>query len=130
MRLPPTVCPGGVLGIYNRRQLCALGGQQKWISIVPVCYARANNTGTITASGTIIITTLLRWQISYQYVPTDCTGTIAGSRHYLLNRRFNPFRTAVSFWGQLGGKRLGVVCPQNGTGVLKGLKGPTTGAYA
>ena len=36
---------------------------------------------------------------------------------------FNPFRTAVSFWGQLGTNYLEFEClvPQNGTGVLKGL---------
>ena len=42
-----------------------------------------------------------------------------------LNKRpnVNPFRTAVSFWGTIGGKMLGirVACPQNGTGVLKGF---------
>ena len=38
--------------------------------------------------------------------------------------QFNPFRTAVSFWGQLGTNDLEFewCVPQNGTGVLKGLK--------
>ena len=42
-------------------------------------------------------------------------------------RFVNPFRTAVSFWGQFGTNYLGIwlVCPQNGTGVLKGLKQKT-----
>ena len=52
--------------------------------------------------------------------------TVCWIRNFLSScklRFLNPFRTAVSFWGQLGANYLEVRvdCPQNRTGVLKGL---------
>ena len=59
-----------------------------------------------------------RWVLLIFHVAAE-TNNVRDVSH----RCINPFRTAVSFWGQLGEKYLEFewIVPQNGTGVLKGL---------
>ena len=41
-----------------------------------------------------------------------------------VKTKLNPFRTAVPFWGRDKPLKFQVVCPRNGTTVLKGLSSP------
>ena len=53
-------------------------------------------------------------------VVTQLVVTLVFFGILFLDSFSNPFRAAVPFWGQTG--QLHVICPQNGTAVLKGIR--------
>ena len=65
--------------------------------IVPIWYARVNNTGTIYSGNRhYLLRTLPQWMISF--VPSDFTGTLADNRHDSPGTVEGPATIVISYY--------------------------------